>query len=177
LGNVKEAVDLLEARESARIRGRHRARISFITTISTIVVALVAAGVFAVVQSITGPPSVTANSLASSIQHTTHVDFASCAQTEESTADWQCVLADLSGPRCSSGLLSASASHASRIELARSPSPDCTVTSEDAVEVEVNKESCYILELLAAIPLPSHEYLAPGQPPNGLKSPTASGCI
>jgi hypothetical protein len=178
-GIVRDALDVLNRRES----GRRRTRLFVITAISLIVVVLATVGITAGARSLTGPPSVTANSLASSIQRTTHVDFASCEQEGTSTADWQCFLADFSGPGCSSGLLSAPASQASRIEFTRAFSTDCAVVGESAVEVEVNKASCYLWQKLKKIPLSSGDHLpvsdqvASGQPPNALQAPTASGCI
>jgi hypothetical protein len=176
LDNVKAARNVLDTRQSARNHRRHRASIFIAATISIIVVAIVGLGAYSAVQFASAPPSVTASSLASSIQTATNVNFASCTQRRRSTADWTCTVADFSGPKCNRSLDSVAGPPVLSAKFASAT--DCSVTGEGAAEVEVNSKSCWILEYLKRIPSSSDDDpLAAGQPQQISQSPTASGCI
>jgi hypothetical protein len=176
LSNVDDAREVLETRQRARNNRRRRASVFIVATVSVIVLAIAGLGTYAAVNSASEPPSVTASSLASSIQAATNVNFASCTQQRNSsTAGWTCALADLSGTRCNPSLDSPAASPASGATF--TSANDCSVTGEDAAEVEVNGKSCWILQYLKGIPSPSDDRLAAGQPEPASQSPTASGCI
>jgi hypothetical protein len=175
LGNVKDARDVLGTRQSVRDHRRHRAGIAIVTAMAIIVAVILGLGTYAAVQFASEQPSVTASSLASSIQTATNANFASCTQGRAFTADWVCTVADLSGPKCNPSLDSAMGSSVLSAEFAAATG--CSVTGEAAAEVEVNSKSCWIMQYLKRSPSPSGDRVAVGQPQRIPKPPTGSGCI